>query len=218
MNEDEPFSLGAISLAPVNFFAIEVDCCKVSSLDPEALTSKFLLPDLSDLCCEDQFAQLFLGWNPSGIIAKVVVNKSIEHVVFPSPESGDSVELFFDTRDIKTAGFNNRFCHHFCFLPEPVEGIMAREVTRFRTEDAHTPCNPMDLQVSVLKKKLRGVYTMNIVIPAECLHGYDPDQFNRMGFSYRINRFGGPSQHFSVISAEYQIDQHPSMWSSLLLK
>lgn len=212
------YSLNDLSLSPVNFFSVEVDCCKVSSLNPGLLTSKFILPDLAVLSGEEVFAELYLGWNPQGIIAKAVVKKSIEHVAFPSAESGDSIELFFDTRDIKTAGFNNRFCHHFLFLPEPVEGIMAREVTHFRTDDAHTPCNSGDLQVSVQKKRWGSGYTMYMIIPAECLHGYDTDQFKRLGFTYKINRYQGPAQHFNVISTEYQIDQHPAQWSSLILK
>lgn len=58
---------------------------------------------------------------------------------------------------------------------------------------------------------------MKIFIPSQCLYGYDPKQFDRLGFTYRINRAGGQPQHFSVISQEYQIDQQPSLWGSIKL-
>jgi hypothetical protein len=120
-----------------------------------------------------------------------------------------------DTRDVKTAGFNTRFCHHFFFLSEPVEGLVAGEITRFRTEDTHELCDPQDLKVISSRKK--NSYTMNLFIPGSCLYGYDPDQFNRLGFTYRLNRAHGFPQHFSVVSEDYQIEQQPSLWSSLRL-
>ena len=58
---------------------------------------------------------------------------------------------------------------------------------------------------------------LQIFIPAECLHGYDPEQFDRLGFSYRINRYALPPQHFSVVTKEYQIEQQPSLWSHMRL-
>jgi hypothetical protein len=49
------------------------------------------------------------------------------------------------------------------------------------------------------------------------LYGYDPKQFDRVGFTYRINRHGGNPQHFAVVSKDYQIDQQPSLWGSIKL-
>jgi hypothetical protein len=128
---------------------------------------------------------------------------------------GDSLELFFDTRDMKTTGFNTRFCHHFYFLAAEVEGHIAGEMTKFRTEDTHELCDPAELKVIPLLKKTG--YTLQIFIPAHCLFGYDPDQFDRLGFAYRVNRAQGPAQHFCVVSEDYQIEQHASLWSSLKL-
>lgn len=210
---DARFSLSSVALAPINYFSLEVDCYQV--LDGN-LQDKHRLPYTSILCDEETFADLYLGWSREGIYAKAIVRKPVTESCFPSPEEGDSVELFIDTRDRKSGGFNTRFCHHFCFLPEAVEGLMGREITRFRTEDAHELCNPIDLVVSVDLKK--NSYIMHIFIPAHCLVGYDPDQMKRMGFTYRINRPNQSSQHFSLLSTEYQIDQQPSLWSTLKLE
>lgn len=60
-------------------------------------------------------------------------------------------------------------------------------------------------------------YTLNIFIPNHCLYGYDPAQFGRLGFTYRVNQSEGFAQHFSVVSEDYQIDQQPSLWGTLRL-
>lgn len=209
----------SFSLAPINFFQISATCCCLPDTAFPSLTAKnyekFLLPNTSALCAEDHFAELAIGWNKEGLEAYAYVKCSFQESYYPDVSRGDSVELFIDTRDVKTSGFNTRFCHHFFFLPEAVEGHQAGELTRFRTEDAHDPCDPKDLSIKSQIKN--NYYILNIFIPNQCLHGYDPAQFNRLGFSYRINRSSGPSQHFSVVSDEFQIEQQPSLWSSLKL-
>ncbi len=210
MTEENGFSL-----APVNFFQLSANCLYASPMPWPALTSKYLLPDTSALCAQTHFADVALAWNQEGVAAQASVNAPFHRSSHPDPTRGDSVELFLDTRDVKSSGFNTRFCHHFFFLPEPCEGHMAGELTRFRTEDAHELCDPNELKVKAQFK--RASYVIQIFIPAQCLYGYDPDQFDRLGFTYRINRAGGEAQHFSVSADDYQIEQQPSLWSSLRL-
>jgi hypothetical protein len=204
-----------ISLAPASFFGLEIDCHKVKTAHVSSLGNTHLLPDFSDLCNQVPFADVFMGWHSDGLAVKVVSQQAMERSTYPEFSLGDGVELYIDTRDVKTGGFNTRFCHHFVFLPEDVEGFQAAEVTRFRTDDAHDLCKPSDLKLTVDKKK--NGYVMQIFIPSQCLVGYDPEQFDRLGFTYKINRWGKTPQHFSVISSEYQIDQYPSLWSSMRL-
>jgi len=210
------------SLNPINFFQISADCLALPEAKKESfplLSSRnyhrYLLPDTSALCIQNAFAEVALGWSREGIEAFINIKEQYQSSQYPNVSSGDSVELFLDTRDVKTSGHNTRFCHHFFFLPESVEGHSAGEITRFRTEDTHELCNPKDLNVSAQFKK--DSYQLQIFIPSQCLNGYDPDQFDRLGFSYRINRFNGEPQHFSVTSDDYQIEQQPSLWSSLRL-
>lgn len=205
-----------IFLTPVNFFALEVECPATTKAGLQSLGEKYKLPDTSSLCQEESFADVAMGWSPEGLAFYVQFQTSFQQVVYPRYTFGDSVELFVDTRDLKSAGFNTRFCHHFCFLPESIEGFRAAEVTRFRTEDAHPLCDPTLLQVETALKK--SSYDMKIFIPADCLYGYDPEQFDRLGFTYRINRYGKPPQHFCVVSSEYQIDQLPALWGSVRLQ
>ncbi len=210
MFDQEPFSLN-----PVNFFAIACDCHYLSKKEHFPSFSQYTLPSTHSLTNEEAFAKIAMGWNEEGIGLQIQVNQAAGHSFYPKVEQGDSVELFIDTRDLKSAGFNTRFCHHFFFLPEAVEGVIAGEKTHFRTEDSHLLCDSQELELQVqLRKK---DYTMKIFIPSQSLHGYDPKQFDRLGFTYRINRYGDAPQHFSIISQEYQVDQQPSLWGSLKL-
>jgi hypothetical protein len=206
-----------VSLAPINFFQIGFDCLYHDPASKVQLQKsvRHLLPDTSMLCHQQNFAKVWLGWNREGLQAFVSVSSPCQHCSFPDVAAGDSLEFFIDTRDVKTSGFNTRFCHHFFFLPESIDGKSAGEMTRFRTEDRHELCESSDLNV---KSELKShSYTMHIYIPSHCLYGYDLEQFDRMGFTYRINRFGNPSQHFSVLTDDYQMEQQPSLWSSARL-
>lgn len=209
------FDNGFISLNPLNFFSISADCQYLTTKDRIPSTSSYRLPDTNSLSHEYTFAKVSMGWHEEGLGFFIQVDQKYIKSYFPDVQKGDSIELFIDTRDLKSAGFNTRFCHHFFFLPEAVEDRLCGEITRFRTEDNHPLC---DSQLLLCETKLeKDSYKMKIFIPAQCLVGYDPRQFNRVGFTYRINRMGGNSQHFSVLSQDYQIDQNPSLWGSLQL-
>ena len=208
-----------LPLSPVNFFQISLECHRLPKGDFPRLQGstfkKHLLPDASVLCNQESFAEIAMGWNLEGIELSIKVDKPFDQAYYPQVEKGDSFELFLDTRDVKTSGYNTRFCHHFYFLPEGVEGHHAGELTHFRTEDAHPMCDPEELKV--LSKLRNGSYTLHLWIPKEVLHGYDPEQFKRMGFSYRVNRPRYESQHFSAKTSEYRIEEQPSLWSTMRL-
>lgn len=203
------------SLHPIQFFALSCDCYYLPKKEVDLSRSPHVLPSTEDLTCEEQFAKIAIGWNEEGVAVQVMVNQPARGSSYPDLEKGDSVELFFDTRDLKSAGFNTRFCHHFFFLPQPVEGVAKGEKTHFRTEDLHPLCDPERLSCQTQLK--RNQYLMKIFIPSQCLYGYDPKQFDRLGFTYRLNRYQGEPQHFAVVSQDYQIDQQPSLWGSMKL-
>lgn len=206
-------ALNEITLVPINYFLIEGDFYKKKDSFPG---KKYLLPSTEDLAAQNNFADVYAAWSEEGLsFVCEVKSKSIE-CFLPEYMSGDSIEIFVDTRDIKNAGFNHRFCHHFVFLPEAVDGIRGFEATKFRTEDTHPLCDAAELVVET--EKIKGGYRIEIDIPAHCLFGFDPNQFDRIGFTYRINGYGLEPQHFSVITAEYDLEQSPSQWSRIRLK
>lgn len=211
-----PFENEEFSLSPLNFFSAEVPCLSLPLEKNPRFTNAHRLPNLAHTLGESSFAEISLGWNSLGLHAFIRVSKPFEEAQFPEIQQADSVELFFDTRNVKTSGFNTRFCHHFFFLPQPAADRQAGELTRFRAEESHEWCDPADLKIHSFFGK--NDYSMHLFIPAQCLHGYDPEQFDHIGFTYRVNRCGGSPQHFSVSSEDYQIEEQPSLWSSLKLE
>lgn len=198
------------ALTPLNFFGMiaEVRYSKKQG-------AAHRLPDSSALLAESRFADVLFSWNEEGISISVVVDKPFEEAMYPDFAQGDALELFFDTRDVKSSSFLTRFCHRFLILPVAVQGIQALELTSFRTEDTHPLADPADLCVKATLSK--NSYQLDIFFPAHCLHGYDPTQFDRMGFTYRLHRKGGAPQHFSASSADFNIEQNPRLWGSLKL-
>lgn len=201
------------ALSPVQFFGVNSDCLYLK--DKGKMTHDHALPDTSDLLGEDSFASIYAGWNVDRIAFRFSIGVPFQGTGEGDYRKGDSIEIFIDTRDLKSRGVVSRFCHHFVFFPVQVQNFFGREITRFRGEDVHRLCHPEDLQVVAdLKKK---EYELLIEIPSVCLHGYDPLGFPRIGFTYQINRTGGFPQHFAVSSEEFAIEQHPATWGTLKL-
>lgn len=189
------------ALSPSDFFSLSVEIQK-----GKTWKGAHILPDTSELFPEQKFGEVGIAWHEEGITVGALVQKKLE-----DPDS-DFLELFFDTRDLKTAGFTTKFCHHFIVVPQ--DGG-TREATRFRTEDSHPLCDSADLETSFHAD--RSSYSIQVFIPAHCLHGFDPHSFDRLGFTYRLNRLKGEAQHFAVSTQFYAIDQHPSLWATLKL-
>lgn len=182
----------------------------------KSLKKNHLLPSFSKLLSERAHSKVFAGWNPKGLFFEVQVGKPFKECFFPEYRKGDSVELFIDTRDLKTAGFATRFCHHFVILPKPVDELNAIEVTKFRSDDNHELCDGSKIFV---KSEFKGAsYSMQIKLPKECLHGYDPTSFDRLGLSYRINHGGKEAQHFTLSSNTVHIENHPARWASMQMR
>lgn len=202
------------ALSPIDFFDLSCDLHYQESFE-RPFKKKQRLPDPSALLSEDSFATIFFGWNEKGVGLEVEIDAPFENCYFPKFREGDSLELFIDTRDLKSSGYTTKFCHHFLFLPKPAGEIRAQEITHFRLEDAHPLCEAdlLRMETEFHAKK----YKMKIFIPSDCLYGYDPLSFNRLGFTYRLNRSGKRVQHFSVSSHYYNIEKHPGLWASFKL-
>ncbi len=201
-------------MIPADGFAFDVNIHPFQKKS-EKLKKRHLLPDLSDLLIEETFADVYVGWSNEGLLFQVDVHKPFVDAFYPDVRRGDSVELFIDTRDLKTAGFPTRFCHHFVFLPKPVDEIQAAEMTRLRPDEMRDLATESLLKVDVDFKR-RG-YFMQIFLPSEALYGYDPKAFEKLGFAFRINRPSGEPMHFPLCSDHFEIAMHPRLWSSLTI-
>ena len=201
------------SLSPVQFFGVTADCLSVTGKLKK--DKDHLLPSTHEMLGEEPFAEVYAGWNMNKLVFHFEVFSPFEKIVENDFRKGDSIEIFIDTRDMKTKAAISKYCHHFVFFPAMSQNFYGREITRFRSDDMHPLCHPENLQVSVKTEK--NSYWMSIEIPSDCLFGYDPLSFSKIGFTYKINRASGPSQHFAVTTDEYVIEQHPATWGTLKL-
>ena len=200
--------LPSISLAQffsVTSFSHYMETFSLSTMRKE---KKYALPDSSDFLGEKRWHKAYSAWNETGLFFLFEVEEIFQE------EEKDSIELFIDTRDLKAKGVVSRFCHHF-FFSIGNEKPIGEERTRFRGEEVHPLADFADFQLMGEKKK-EG-YFLSIFIPASILFGYDPSQFLRLGFCYRIRAREKSSAHFFVSSIEYSIEQHPATWGSLQL-
>ena len=185
--------------SPAGFFQVRAKIHRAGRKQP--------LPDTTGLLNEQKFADIALSWSPQGLSVNAKVKKT--------PEEGDYLELFIDTRDLKTTSSIHKFCHHFIFYPEEVGGVQGIEVTRFRGEDSHELADSSLFVVDTVVK--RSSYEMEIGIPKEALHGYSREEVKRIGFCYRLNRKNGQPQHFALSSQFFALEKHPELWASLEL-
>ncbi|MEX1012988.1 MAG: hypothetical protein WD595_04585 [Waddliaceae bacterium] len=201
-------------VSAINFVQLSFPCQKLTEPLNRKNFKKHQLPETTSLTKEDAFADVAIGWGLEGV--EILIHSKLPYIEthFPDFSKGDAVEIMIDTRDNKSTGFNTRFCHHFFFLPESIEGTQAGEITHFRTEDRHLLCDPSLLSVSFERE--RNGYYLHAKIPREALHGYAPDQFHRLGFTYCLYH-NNERQHFSVLSEEFSIAEHPALWASLNL-
>lgn len=204
-DEIPPFS-------PLSFFSVRDTILHGKEIPSNPLKrKKYLVEPTTEVTGQGKNSSLYMAWHSSGLTIEVESKKEFQESHYPRFVSGDAVEIFIDTRDMKNAGFITRFCHHFLFLPRPANDVQKTEITRFRTDDTHDLAPDEELQLTVDKKK------MAIFIPSHCLHEYDPDNFDRIGFSYRIHQYRGDVQDFAPDVTHYPCDQQPALWPSFSL-
>lgn len=194
-------SLEAVpALSPLSLFAIEATLLYGRGTPTQA----HLLPSSTALCNEDPVASLYGSWNETGLTFLFIVQAPLHKT--------DRIELWIDTRNLKTRSSPSRFCHHFLFLPG--DGTKT-EVTHMRLEELHPLAQQEQLALDVVLHK--NSYHALCQIFASGLHGFDPDQEPCLGFTYRLSLRGGKTQFFALPHKESTISQSPALWSTLRL-
>ena len=144
------------------------------------------------------------------------------------PEQSDGLHLWIDTRDVHNVHRASRFCHRFAFLPiqKEEERSKARSAKRSagafpafccplpinRAKEQPRPAAAESLQARC--KIRRDGYTLEVLIPAEALTGFDPAEHPRLGFTYAVIDRELGEQTFSV-GAPMPYQEDPSLWATL---
>src|SRR5262249_39019380 len=135
------------------------------------------------------------------------------------PEGFAEVHLWIDTRDTRDVSRATRFCHHFVIsvIKKTARGSLNAIVTQRpiarATADAPTYRGNLILAAAELTK---ANWTLSMFLPADALHGFDPDTNRRLGFAYQVSDRVRPDQ-FLGVGREFPLGENPSLWATLEL-
>lgn len=179
------------------------------------------LPALSAIDNAHEFATIWACWNEAGLaIACRVTGKRRALQCDPTRFwAGDNLRLCTDMRDARSIRRASRFCQQFFFLPtgggssgkDPVAGV--NKLKRAR-EDA-PPVDPGRIEIASHVE--RTGYTLEAVIPAGCLSGFDPQEHPRIGFYYMLED-GDHGQQYLTVGDDLDWFVDPSTWATGVLK
>lgn len=184
-------------------------------------TDAELLPNLGAIDDAPDFADVWVCWNESGLcIACRVDGKHRPLRCDPKAFwTGDNLRLCTDMRDARNNKRATRFCQQFYFLPtgggasgrDPVAGA-----NRFKRAIEHAPAfSPQNLRIA--STVTRTGYTLEALIPADCLSGFDPAEHPRIGFYY-ILEDSELGQQFLTVGDDLYWYVDPSIWATAVLR
>jgi hypothetical protein len=175
------------------------------------------LPELMGVEGQRSFASLYLSWDEETLYLGLEVKGKSRYKIDPKNYwQGDCLELWIDTRDVKDSHRANRYCHHFYVLPggRGRDGLspIARQVSIDRAREQAPPCPEESIQVAL--KRLKRGYQLELGLPASGLNGYQPREFNRLGFNYALRDAELGLQSWA---ASRELSADPSTWGTLEL-
>ena len=178
------------------------------------------IPDLMGVDGQESFASFYMAWDDSGLYFALEVENKTRYRIDPrNITRGDCLELWIDTRDVKDAQRANRYCHHFYFLPggtgKDGKKPIGRQTTIDQAREQAPPCPEDSIQVGL--KRLKKSYRMEIKLPASGLNGFQPREFDRLGFTYLLHDAQFGVQSWSA-GPEQLVDRDPGTWGTAELQ
>ncbi len=164
---------------------------------------------------DEPFADVYWGWNDDGFVAAFEIYH--EGSLRCDPKQwwrGDGVRLCIDTRDARDNRRGTRYCHLFYALPsgggkngrQPIAGL--HKMSRAKESPPIADLSQIAIGCSVEKDR----YVLEVGIPFQCLHGWNPAEHPRIGLFYKVRDTRYGDQHFSVDEAfGWNVD--PSSWA-----
>ncbi|MGE3180899.1 MAG: hypothetical protein AB7N71_04655 [Phycisphaerae bacterium] len=181
----------------------------------------YLLPYLVEIEDDYAFADVYAAWNDAGF-----------YIAFHVPErsgalkcdatnwwKGDGVRVCIDTRDARDNRRATRFCHFFYALPmgggrdkrQPIVNI--HNMSRAKETPPGIDVSAIEVGVHIERHS----WSLELGIPASCLHGWSPGEHPRIGFCYKIKDSDHGSQHLiGDDTTGWNVD--PSSWASATLE
>ncbi len=212
-------------IPPVFLFRLALPVRKEAKLprggkSPLQLGADFALPITGELSQGKSFGEIRVAWNERGLVFRVeVTGKKLPlNCDYGQLLNSDGLQLWIDTRNTQNIHRASRFCHHFCVLPagsmRDRTAPVVRQLPIARAKDETPLCDPKQV---VVHSEVRGNgYVLEVWLPAEVLHGYEPESNSRLGFYYLLRDRELGDQLLSV-GPEFPFDHDPSLWWTLEL-
>lgn len=177
----------------------------------------YKLPDLMGVEGMQSFATFYMAWNDDGLYLGVEVKKKTRYKLDPKNfTEGDCLELFLDTRDVKDTHRANRYCYRFYFLPggrgSQGKQPIGRQTSIDNAREQAPPCPEEAIEMGL--RRLKRSYQMEIKIPAAGLHGFQPREFDRLGFTYLLHDSELGLQSWSA-GRDQATATDPSTWGTV---
>ncbi|MFH1746296.1 MAG: hypothetical protein ABIG44_04555 [Planctomycetota bacterium] len=180
----------------------------------------YLVPPLVEIEDQDAFADVYWAWHEDGLALAFDVPER-RGTLECDPKhwwKQDGVRICVNTREAPDIRRATRFCHFFYALPvgggskgrQPLVGL-------HRMSRAKEPPPVVDTsRVKVAASIQRRGYSLEVLLPAECLHGWDPTEHPRIGIFYKVKDTYHGDQHLTV-DDELGWNADPSTWATGVL-
>ncbi len=169
---------------------------------------------------QDPYADVRVAWCDDGLLVTCAVTGKEKSLWCRSTQilESDSVQLWIDTRNTHNVHRATGFCHWIVLMPAGDGPRNDRPMSTMlkinRSKDDPPTMNRLPIPVAATRTK--GGYTLRAHIPAACLHGWDPAEHRRIGFSVAvIDRELGWQTLGS--GPEFPITEDPSLWHTIEL-
>jgi hypothetical protein len=178
------------------------------------------LPDFGPLEGKTAWADVRVGWNPAGFAITVEAEGARPVSFAEQPEGAYGFQVWIDTRDTRNVSRATRFCNRYSVRLHPggargSVGIEAVQRPIARAVADAPVCEPEKLAVSA--ERLKQGWLAELFIPADALHGFDPDTNRRLGFAYQVSDPSREDQ-FLGVGREFPVGENPSLWATLELR
>ena len=210
------------------WFRFALSCPRIEGIPRANPTSGLLglpeacsLPDLKQLDDGTLWADVRLAWNAKGLgITVVAQGVSAQQLADHRPEGFAVAQFWVDTRDTRNVSRATRFCHRFDVRLERGESrgrlhaqVVQRPIAR-AVADAPL-CGSEEMPVRV--ELSRTGWLLELFLPSQVMHGFDPDTNRRLGFAYHLADSIREDQ-FVGVGREFPIGENPSLWATLELR
>ncbi len=184
------------------------------------LSNEYLLPYFGELDGAPQFGKLWACWNESGIyIACDVTGKNkplkCDQQTF---WKGDNLRVCTDMRDTRNIKRASRYCQQFFIIPTGGSKRKDKPVaasTPIHRAQQESPPVPVG-QIGVASIIRANGYSMEAHIPAASLSGFQPDDYDRIGFYYMLED-SELGQQYLTVGDNLNWHTDPSTWATAVL-